>query len=102
MTGIHVPAPTYSQPSGGAHHQSHYPPQQTVIYHQEPFPQTQPTYDNKYNSASPTVMPLPSLSPYVTNRIEAIRRISALQYPDGHWDAAPELASFAPQWGGLH
>jgi hypothetical protein len=34
------------------------------------------------------------------NRIDTIRRLCALQHPDGHWDYSLELAALVKRWGG--
>jgi hypothetical protein len=76
-----------------------------------------PTTDTKYypptstTPISPITSPTTSPSPFhsqtspppsynSTNRIDVIRRLCALQHPDGHWDPDPEIASLLQQWGG--
>ncbi|KAK4166023.1 hypothetical protein QBC43DRAFT_314777 [Cladorrhinum sp. PSN259] len=112
---ISTPVYPITQQQQQHHHQFHQfqsRPQQLLQQQQPPNPYVQQharqpsTSPADFKSLHP-VSPLSPISPSITlpkydpqNRISVIRRLSALQHPDGHWDYTPELASLVKLWGG--
>jgi len=114
----HPQYPQYSQQQlqqqQQAYQQQFPQPQQQPQYthqQQQHLPQQQQGYisplaispSNDFKASTP---PTTTASPVTNpgydnhNRIDVIRRLCALQHPDGHWDYSNELAELVKMWGG--
>lgn len=128
VTQQFVPPPAQQQqqyqqpPQPQPYHYHHHHHQQQHQY-QYPYQYQQAQHQPQPITAAPTIPtpdlkpPPPSQPPTPTpppppgrqssaaahsrlNRVDAIRRLCALQHPDGHWDHSPELAELVRQWSG--
>ncbi|KAK3390509.1 hypothetical protein B0H63DRAFT_117649 [Podospora didyma] len=120
----------YQQQQQPQQYQQQYPQQyqlQQQQQYQQPQQYQAPALDYKNSTPTPpTVLPLPSPPPPPppaldpppaigtttprqgtptqsydrNNRIDVIKRLCALQHPDGHWDYTIELAEVVRMWGG--
>lgn len=101
MTGISS-APAHVYPSPTPYGDSKFGPAMTSAA--VPISPITTPIEAPTNSPSPMAGLHQQGTPYYpydrTNRIDAIRRLCALQHGDGHWDFTPELADITRQWGG--
>ncbi|GAB1318844.1 hypothetical protein MFIFM68171_09054 [Madurella fahalii] len=81
--------------------QPQYRPYQYQYPQHQVMPATHAMQTPDLKSPSPSPSRPPSRRAYSPlNRIDVIRRLCALQHPDGHWDYSPELAELVKLWGG--
>jgi len=98
-----------SHPPLQPHYQQQQQQQQPLFQQHIQFPTAPADFKTAHPvvaGPAPTAPPTPGqqrppVYPYDRgNRIDVIRRLCALQHPDGHWDYGPELAELVKLWGG--
>ncbi|KAK3369040.1 hypothetical protein B0T24DRAFT_681090 [Lasiosphaeria ovina] len=118
--GSFISTPVYQAPPGNPQYQYEQPQPQSQYSQQQQAHQYQQQYQQQYPQQTPappldlknavptaTASPRPITTapsqryPYDrSNRIDVIKRLCAVQHPDGHWDYSAELAELVKLWGG--
>ncbi|KAK0718250.1 hypothetical protein B0T26DRAFT_322297 [Lasiosphaeria miniovina] len=118
--GSFISTPVYQAPPGNPQYQYQQPQPQSQYSQQQQAHQYQQQYQQQYLQQTPAppldlknAVPTATASPRSittalsqrypydrSNRIDVIKRLCAVQHPDGHWDYSAELAELVKLWGG--